>query len=407
MPERSGEIPGSIRRTQKHSRADEVVMKSEKNPLNKTDRQASGIKSSASLLARGLLGDQPPGISRAVAAMLGLATPIAIGALAGHPRIGMVASLGGLAMSSSGGETFRQQVKVLIFTLAAGSLAMFTGVALAGRGMVTSLSIPAIAALMGLIGGISMPLVRLTTLFNLYMIIAGGIGSRGVHPLPVMILFSVGALWTMGLALALRPLFRIMHLEAAPANVEPPPRYPFRLLLRRWRKNLAHLSGWHYTIRITSCLLAAQVFEWTFPEHHAYWVSITVVIVVHRNLKAALPRTLHRAAGTALGVLLISLLMLGSPSTWFMIALIAALAAARPFLIQANYTAYATVMTPLVILLLDFGHDPSWALIIDRLAATLVGCLLSLTLGYLAWYKVSLPAPVTPVSKVTAAMNVE
>ena len=348
-----------------------------------------------------------PQASRVVAAMLGLAGPLAAGALTGHERIGIVAALGGLAMSTSRGETFRQQINVLVFTIITGSLAMFTGVALAGRGMVTSLAIPAIAALMGLIGGVSMPLVRLTTLFNLYMVIAGGIGSRGAHPLAVMILFSTGALCTMGLALALRPLFRVMHLEAAPANIAQPPRYPFRMLLRRWRKTLAHLSSWQYTIRITSCLLAAQVFEWMWPQHHAYWVSITVVIVVHRNLKAALPRTLHRAAGTALGVLLISLLMLGSPSTWFMVALIGALAAARPLLMEANYTAYATVMTPLVILLLDFGHDPSWTLIIDRLAATVVGCLLSLTLGYLAWYKISMPAPDTPVSKVTAAMNVE
>jgi hypothetical protein len=348
-----------------------------------------------------------PRASNVVAAMLGLTTPIAIGALTGHPRIGMLASLGGLAMGSAGGETFRRQVKVLIVTLMAGSLAMFTGVALAGRGMVTSLAIPAIAAGVGLIGGISMPMVRAATLFILYLIIAGGIGARGAHPLDVMILFSVGSIWTMALALILRPLFRVLHIEAEPENVEPPRRYPFRMLLRRWRKNLAHLSGWQYTIRITSCLLAAQVFEWMFPQHHAYWVSITVVIVVHRNLQAALPRTIHRAAGTALGVLLISLLMLGPPPPWMMVALIGALAAARPILIQANYTAYATVMTPLVILLLDFGHDPSWTLIFDRLAATIVGCLLSLTFGYLAWYRISMPAPDAPVGKVTAAMNVE
>ena len=54
---------------------------------------------------------------------------------------------------------------------------------------------------------------------------------------------------------------------------------------------------------------------------------------------------------------------------WAIISIIAALAAARTILIEINYTAYAAVMTPLVILLLDFGQDQPWAAIIDRLVA--------------------------------------
>ena len=119
-----------------------------------------------------------------------------------------------------------------------------------------------------------------------------------------------------------------------------------------------------------------------------------MVIVVQRNLQAALPRTFQRAAGTSLGVLLTGLLLLGSSSMWAVIAIIAALAAARPILTEVNYTAYAAVMTPLVILLLDFGQEPSWAVVVDRLAATLFGCALALTLGYLVWSRLFPPARV-------------
>ena len=79
---------------------------------------------------------------------------------------------------------------------------------------------------------------------------------------------------------------------------------------------------------------------------------------------------------------------------WTLIAIIAALAAARPILMAANYTVYAAVMTPLVILLLDFGQEPSFAAIVDRLAATLAGCGLALALGYLAWSRLFPPARV-------------
>jgi len=334
--------------------------------------------------------------SQAVAAMLGLAGPIAVGAITGHAAIGTVASLGGLALSGDGkGETFREQAPGLAYSLIAGVVAMFVGSAMGGNALFQSLYIPAIAAAAGLFGGISRPLARATTQFILYTIIAANLGQKGANPLGVMFLFFLGAAWTAALSLTLKPLFRAVRLVSnsrAMASAAQPPRYSAGQLLRRWRRSITHLLGWQYTLRITSCLIAGGAFEWIWPRHHGYWVLITVVIVVQRNLQAALPRALHRAAGTALGVLLSGLLILGSSSVWAVIAMIAVLAAARPLLRETNYTAYAAVMTPLVILLLDFGQTPSWAVIVDRLVATLTGCALSLTLGYLAWSRLFPPA---------------
>jgi uncharacterized membrane protein YccC len=117
-----------------------------------------------------------------------------------------------------------------------------------------------------------------------------------------------------------------------------------------------------------------------------------VAIVVRRTLPGAPIRMLERAAGTILGVVLTSLLVIASPPVWATIGVIAILAAARPVLLDSNYTAYAAVMTPLVLLLLDLGREPSWTLIADRLVATLVGCAVAVTLGYLAWTKLSASA---------------
>ncbi|MBI5578058.1 MAG: FUSC family protein [Deltaproteobacteria bacterium] len=334
-------------------------------------------------------GARAPRASQVVAVMLGLAGPIAAGVMVGHARMGMVMSLGGLALSGDGkGETFREQVPGLVYALVAGSAAMFTGSAMAGHDMLTAFGVPAIAAAAGLLGGISRPLARATTQFMVYTIIAANLGLSGVHPLATMLLFSLGAAWAAGLSLILRPLFQALGSDPTPhtpANVVPSPRRYAGQLLHRWWNSLAHLSGWQYALRITLCLATAEAFEWIFPHHHGYWVSITVVIVVQRNLQAALTRTLQRAAGTALGVLLVSLLLLGSPGLWAMISMLAVLAAVRPILKEANYTAYAAVTTPLIILLLDFGQKTSWPVIVDRLAATLAGCVLALTFGYLMW----------------------
>jgi hypothetical protein len=337
--------------------------------------------------------------------MFGLAGPLALGVMTGHLRAGMAAALGGLALGVGGkGETLSEQAPGLIYALAAGSAAMLTGSALTGNLAAAAIGIPLLAAAAGLIGSISRPLARATTQYILYTIIAANLGARGTHPLGMVLLFLLGACWTAALSLILRPLFKAMGPvpnPLIPANAAQLPKYTTRQRLRRWRKSLTRLSGWQYVLRIGSCLAAAAALEWIWPLHHGYWVSITVVIVVQRNLQTALTRAFHRAAGTVLGVLLISLLLLGSPPTWALLLIIAALSAARPILLETNYTAYAAVMTPLVILLLDFGQDPSWPAVIDRLAATLAGCGLALTLGYLGWSRLS-PQARSPVSRKVA-----
>jgi hypothetical protein len=325
--------------------------------------------------------------------MLGLAGPVAVGVLAGHGRIGMAASLGGLALSrGEKGETLREQAPGLAYSLTAVSAAMLAGTAVGSHGTLTPFAVPAIAAAAGLLGSMSRPLARATTQFILFLIIAAYLGAGGARPMGMMLLFLLGAVWTAGLSLALRPLFRVLHLSRnaeTAAVIDRRPTYSPRQLLRRWQKSLTRLSGWQYTLRITLCLAAAQAVVWLWPLHHGYWVAITVMIAVQRNLRTALTRTLHRAAGTLLGVLFTCVLLLGSWPLWGVVALIAALSAMRPVLMEVNYTAYAAVQTPLVILLLDFGRKPTGAVAFDRLACTLIGCGLALTLGYPGWPKLS------------------
>jgi hypothetical protein len=326
-----------------------------------------------------------------IAAMLGMAGPVAAGVITGHAQMGAVAALGGLAASGNGKhEPFRDQARDLIHVLLAGGAAMFTGAALAGHDLLKTFCIPAIAAVAGLVGGISRPLVRATTLFILYIIIAANLGLKDFNPVGTMLLFFLGVLWSAALSLGLSVLFRKFssnQFTDKTASAVQPVRPTMQQLLRRWRRTLEHLSGWQYALRITLCLMAAEVFEWLWPHHHGHWALITIMLVVQRDLQAAMRRTIQRATGTVLGVALISLLLLTAPPAWIMIAVIAALAAARPIFRATNYTAYAVFMTPLIILLMEFRQEISWIVITDRLIATFVGCTIAFTLGYLIWIK--------------------
>ncbi|MDD1729808.1 MAG: hypothetical protein LUQ50_12150, partial [Methanospirillum sp.] len=61
------------------------------------------------------------------------------------------------------------------------------------------------------------------------------------------------------------------------------------------------------------------------------------------------------------------------------------LAGLRPLLKVRNYTLYSMVMTPLVIILLEFGDPISSSVLFDRLIDTMIGVIVAVSLGYLMW----------------------
>ncbi len=332
---------------------------------------------------------QNPDIPQAIGAIFGLAGPIALGVATGHIGTGMITSLGGLALSGGvKGNTFREQVRDLLYSVTAGGVAMFAGSILTGHGAKTVFVVLAVAAAAALLGSISRPFAVAATRFIMFFVIAANLDIYGVHPTGLTCLFLIGALWTAGLSLLLKRLFRLLKLYKNPHDCVQSPRYPAKLLVRRWTKSLTHVSGWQYTLRITACILAGQGFELVWPHHHGYWAIITIIIVVQRDLQRALKRAWERTTGTILGVLLVSLLVLASSSMWSTVTAIVVLAAARTILMQRNYIAYATVQTPLILLLLDFSRAPSWTIVADRLIATLAGCAIAMTIGYLGWSRI-------------------
>jgi uncharacterized membrane protein YccC len=330
--------------------------------------------------------------SQVVAAMLGLTGPIAIGALIGHAEMGMAAALGGVALSGEGkGLTTAERALSLLRTLVAGTAAMVTGVAISGHGMWTIFGLPALAMVAGLLGRISRPLARASRQFVLFTILASGFGANGAHPFGVAFFFFLGAIWTASLSLVLRPSSHALFSLSSHTELDEaarPPQKTLRQLLHHWWNSLADLAGWQYPLRIFICLLAAQALELLWPFSHSYWIGLTVGIVVQSDLQSSLNRTLHRAIGTLLGVLITGLMLLEALPLWAIIAIVAVLAAARPVLRDSNYIAYATVHTPLIILLLDFGHAPSLAVSVNRFVATVAGCAISMILGYFLWLRI-------------------
>lgn len=61
------------------------------------------------------------------------------------------------------------------------------------------------------------------------------------------------------------------------------------------------------------------------------------------------------------------------------------LAALRPVLRARNYTLYTVAMTPLIVILLEFGSTLHSGVMAYRLIDTGIGFLIAVTVGYLLW----------------------
>ncbi|MEV4020115.1 FUSC family protein [Nonomuraea angiospora] len=364
------------------------------------------------------------------AAGLGLGGPVAWGVASGRPALGALAAIGALAVSGLfTGETGAVRPglrRVLIHGVAAvagTAVAGLAGALVAGRGWLTAVTVVLIAGLLAVAGGISRPMAEHSTRFVVFMVISTGV-AKGVEPVAAAVLFAEGAAWGLLVtalclhsrkgraepgepATAARPAAPAGALRASPPGglpvpparalrasspgglPAPPagalPAPPARALLRRWWRMLGSVSGWQYPIRLTACLAAAEAVGLLWQQPTASWIAVTVVIVVRRRLDGAARRSVERAAGTAAGVAAGSAVLLWVPPSWLFVLLVSALAAVRPVLKERAYTLYATVMTPLVLLLMEGGARVAPATIGYRLADTAIGCVLALGLGYLPW----------------------
>jgi len=92
-----------------------------------------------------------------------------------------------------------------------------------------------------------------------------------------------------------------------------------------------------------------------------------------------------RALGTCIGVVIASALMLWSVPSGLFTLLITVLASVRPYAKSRNYLVYTSVMTILIISLLEFNEPYIQGIIMDRLVNTLIGLFIATILGYAVW----------------------
>ncbi len=312
-------------------------------------------------------------LAEALASGLGMAVPIALAAATGRLSLGFAAALGALSVAGAGardGAKARlQAIGAALAPAAAGALAASLAVS---QGSVADATLVALSGVAALIGGYDRTLALAATRFVLFLWIGTGVAGTVPHAAALLLLVVAGGVWTSMLIVLLGALVRARRRVDARRQTATAPRATAAQKLARWRRSLAHIAGWQYTLRLLSCLVIAVLLRSQWPEHHLYWIAVTVAILT-RRLEPVPVRTTQRALGTALGVVVAGLLVAAEIPLWAQIFAIGLLAAARPLTKARNYLVYSAIMTPLIILILDAGKPSGSAILVDRLVATLAG----------------------------------
>lgn len=140
-----------------------------------------------------------------------------------------------------------------------------------------------------------------------------------------------------------------------------------------------------FVVRLTVCMVVAELARQRLPIERPYWVLLTVAVVLKPDFGSVFTRAVQRGAGTLLGVLLGSALLAVLPRDGWVVVALAVFAAVLPWARNANFGLFSVFQTPLVIMLLDLASPSPSELVGPRLVDTLIGCLIVLVFGYLLW----------------------
>ncbi|TDO62723.1 fusaric acid resistance family protein [Kribbella sp. VKM Ac-2571] len=325
--------------------------------------------------------DTPVFPAQLVTAALAMAGPITYGVTTGHLAHASFAALGAMAT----GNFVHPPTISRPFTWLAGARSralwlvraqgragvLVTGAALmgawlGGRGWVGAVGVVVLAAISAVVGGFSRWTADVVARFITFLVMATGLGGAVWE---VARWFALGVAWAILLGLA---------AAAFPAPVAPAGGVPtYRQLWVRWWGGLHRFEGWQYAVRLVPALAVAEVIGVLWHQEKSYWIALAVVIVVRRR-GGSLLRATQRCLGTCVGVLVGGALVVWVPPSGAIVAVVGILAGLRPLLKERNYAAYAAVMTPLVVLLMDLGRTPELSTIGYRLIDTVIGCLIAI-----------------------------
>ncbi|SED39153.1 Uncharacterized membrane protein YccC [Streptomyces sp. 2231.1] len=154
---------------------------------------------------------------------------------------------------------------------------------------------------------------------------------------------------------------------------------------RAARNVVLSANSWRYGLRLALCIGIAQSLVSLVPVARSYWVALTITFVLKPDFGSVFSRALLRAVGTVAGLVVAAVVLAAVPEGWGDVAVMLVLAPLIPALTPRGYGYQTAAVTPAILLLSDILNHQGTALLLPRLADSLLGCAIALVAGYLLW----------------------
>jgi uncharacterized membrane protein YccC len=140
-----------------------------------------------------------------------------------------------------------------------------------------------------------------------------------------------------------------------------------------------------HAVRRAVTLAAAGVLAEVVPIQRGYWITLTTSLILRPDFTTTLSRGVARIAGTIVGVVAATAIVLAVPHTPHVTLALAILFAASSYAaFQLNYALFSLTVTAYVVFLLALLGTPETTAVQNRLVATIIGGLLAMA-SYVIW----------------------
>ena len=172
-----------------------------------------------------------------------------------------------------------------------------------------------------------------------------------------------------------------------------PTGWGWRPLLGLWRWSAAPLR---HAMRAALAIGVGYALSQLPWREHAYWIVLTIVVVLRGSLAQTLERRNERVAGTLLGCMLASIVLLANLPHWALLACVTLAQAVAHAFNAARYLFTAVAATVLGLVqahLLGAGGSAGFVLL-ERMADTLIGAGIAWAFAYVlpSWERQQIPA---------------
>lgn len=164
------------------------------------------------------------------------------------------------------------------------------------------------------------------------------------------------------------------------------------------RANLTLRSvAFRHALRVAFLTVATQAAGSLLAWERAYWIPITVLIILKADYGGTISRAIQRVIGTTLGGLIAAILAVGVQRFELQGFLIAVLAFAAFTVRPLNYALFTIALTPLFMVMVNLLNEGDWRVSLLRIGYTLLGGIICLAGGYVLlpdWERTRLPAQI-------------